>query len=130
MNNSFAVSAAVADDNLQILQNLADGFKKSGLPEPLASTVTAIRSDLQVLIEDVRTKQPRFDEIENQLKEMAATLSLSLVISIDENERIRMIEGIKQTYIHRKLDDDSRAKILNRQLREKFNLPELTLIAI
>lgn len=129
MNKSFAASVSVADEILETLQSLVDGFKKSGMPEPIGSTVTTIRADLQVLLEDFRTKQLHPDAIEDSLKEMAATLSLSLAISIDEDERQRMVEDIKRIYINRTLDNDSRAKLLNRQLRNKFNLPELTLYA-
>lgn len=124
-------TAYASFDHTDVLEYLVERFTdRSNLPEPLASTVPAIRLELVNLIEDAKQKQLSTDDIETRLGELATKLALPAINSISESEREEMIAKINNDYGQRTLTDDSRAKILMRQLYDRFELPELTLFEI
>lgn len=131
VKNDMKFAAHAISDKMNILEYLIDGFTvKTQLPEPLAPSVKEIRRDLINLIGEVESKQLSTDDIENRLNEMAIGLALPMIMSVSEAEREAIIAKINADYSQIKLDDDSRAKILIRQLYDRFGLPELTLFEI
>lgn len=130
-NQTVAEMLCKSDDNVEVLESFVENFStKTDLPEPLKSAVAQTRQNLLLVIEQTKANQLNSDEIEASLNVLSDQLNLSLVLSISDAERAQMIAKIKSDYGKFSITDDVRAKVLNRELRERFGLPELSLYAL
>jgi hypothetical protein len=126
--SAFAVSSAVDYDNSEALNYLGAKLEVRNLPEPLNSAVAKAQTELIKLIAD--SKQLSTDAIERRLEAISVELDLSLVVSIPENERVRMLDTIKRDYEKITITAESRQKLLIKQAYEFFGLPKLTLFEL
>lgn len=130
-NLSVAEMTTQTDASVEILEAFVGQFSSAAdLPEPLKSAVANARRNLLLVIEQTKQNHLSSDEIEASLNVLSDELNLSLVLSISEAERAEMIAKIKKDYGKFTITDDVRAKVLNRELRERFGLPELSLYAL
>jgi hypothetical protein len=139
MQNSSTIAAMTAqtDTNVQILDGIADNLMPDNfercritLPEPLRSAVARLRGEVLALLDDAALKQKSTDDIEARLTELRAEFELSLIVSVSEEERARIINETKAEYGKFTVLPDVEHKVLIRKLYRKFSLPELTLYAI
>lgn len=128
--NNMKTTIFYADEYIETLETLYEQFKKSELPEPLASAVLNVRRDLLLLAEEVRDKHLPVDDIEERLVELARGLEIPIIAATSDAERGEMITKINREYENRRIDDNLRAKILMRRLYTRYDLPELTLFEL
>lgn len=128
--SEFAVSSAADHDDIEALYFVESKLHKDNLPEPLRSAALNARTQLLALIDEAKTKQFSTDDIERRLDAISAELDLSLVVSIPEPERVRMLENIKREYSKITVNEESRQKLLIKQAYEFFGLPKLTLFEL
>lgn len=126
---SFAM-VFYGDEYIETLELLIEGFRNPQFPEPLLSATDIVRRELRLLIEDVQTKRLQVDDIEERLAKIAVGLETPIAVSVPESERAEMIVKIDHDYKDRRLDNRLRAKVLMRQLYDRFGLPELTLFPL
>lgn len=127
-NNTF--TAFAVSDETDILEYLAEGFNKTGLPNLLSAAAENVRRAIIVLIIEARENNISDEQIEVNLKAIAKDFDLSLVASFSDEERAEIIRQTKNEYANRTLDAESLQKILIRKLYNKFGLPELTLFEL
>lgn len=118
------------NENLLIVEDLINQFRKSGLPEPLAAAASQTRQELIQLADNIRQNGLQMDDIEDRLRALKLPLESSFNEAVDDDEKAAMLETIKREYAKIRLTDETRQKVLIKQIREKFGLPDLTLFAI
>ncbi len=122
----FAVS-----DETDVLEFLVTAYDRKNLPEPLRSAAINTRTQVLELIADVAKNNQLSDtDIETRLEKISADLELSLVVSIPEDVRARMIETVKRDYAQITITAESRQKLLIKQAYAHFGLPKLTLFEL
>lgn len=137
-NQSFAEAIAYSDDHAKYIEdNLLVHFDlrrfdryEIKLSEPLCCAIPKVRAELLLLIEEINSKQPGIDFVENHLKSIAAELETALVASFPQEKLSELIEEIKTGFGRMSPTNQVVEKILIRKLHQKFRLPELTLFAL
>lgn len=126
-----AAIVLASSDETDILAHFVSAYDRAHLPEPVASAVLKTKDQLLELLNDAENDVKMSDTaIENRLEAIAADLELSLVVSLPETERARMIERIKLEYAAIRINDESRQKILIKEAYKYFSLPKLTLFEL
>ncbi len=128
--SGFAVLTAADYDDVQALYSLEAKLQKDNQPEPLRSARINAAIKILALIDDVVPKKLSTSDIETRLEAISAELDLSLVLSLPDEVRARMLETIKRDYARITINDESRQKLLIKQAYEFFGLPKLTLFEL
>lgn len=129
--NDMEKAISREDQSIQTLKHLISSYSdRNDLPQSAAISVRAVAADLRELLEITRKVDYSITDIEYHLSEIAFSLMPALVVCLSDDERNALIAEIERENKHRTLDDDSRAKIANKKLYQKYNLPELTLFEI
>lgn len=128
--SAFAVSSAADHDDIEALYFVESKLHKDNLPEPLRSAAVNAGTQILALIDEAKARQFSTDDIERRLEAISADFDLSLVVSIPEAERARMLDAIKRDYAKITITAESRQKLLIKQAYQFFGLPKLTLFEL
>jgi hypothetical protein len=128
---STQVVAYAVSDETDVLEYFVESLDRKNLPEPLAAAAFKARDAIIEILCQIQEDVLRStDEIERHLEAVCAELELSLVVSIPEDERARMLETIKREYAAININAESRQKLLIKQAYQFFGLPKLTLFEL
>lgn len=134
---SSAKQFSISDWAIEILDALVDALMPDSfarlnitLPEPLASAVAKLRGEILALLDDAGQKQLSAKEIEERLTALRAEFEVSLIVSVSDDERARIVEEVKAEYGKFTLMPDVEKRTLIFKLYKKFGLPKLTLYAL
>ncbi|MBS1793388.1 MAG: hypothetical protein JSS81_06015 [Acidobacteria bacterium] len=123
------VALAISDET-DVLHYFVSAYDRpAGLPEPIASAVSKAQQQLLDLLNESEAGLSE-TATENRLEVIAADLELSMVVSLPDDERARMLERIKIEYQKISINDESRQKLLIKQAYAYFWLPKLTLFEL
>lgn len=122
-----ATAAYTVSDETNILEYLVEKLGECNDP---GDTPRRAKGEILALLDDVKQKNLSADLIESRLADIRAELEKSLVATVTPDERSTLIAAIETEYGKFKLTDEVMEKVIIRKLREKFNLPELTLYAL
>lgn len=128
--NVSVVQNAERGLNIEILEGIADALPVNSLPAPLPETIAQIRAAIRLLIKEIESKGLDSDAIETRLAAERIQLEIALIAATSDDERAEIIAATKKDFGRFSTLPDVSQKLLIRRLRQKFNLPELTLFAL
>lgn len=137
MTESFEGNITYSDEQAEFIEfNLLSSFdleylKNYSRPvsELLSAAIKKVRSELIILVDEIKTKQLSVDTIEEKLSSIATEFDLSLIADCSDSERAEIIKQFKDDYGKFNLTDELLQKRLTLKLYQKYGLPQLTLFA-